>query len=54
MKKFTDTEKTELTLAAQTQAASPLLDAFWEEVEAELLRMNPALTIEQKSRTPTG
>lgn len=52
MKKFTDAEKTELTLAAQTQAASPLLDAFWEEVEAELIRMNGAeLTVEPKTRT---
>lgn len=52
MKKFTETEKTELTNAVQTAAASPEFDAFWADVEAELQRMNANdLTIEAKERT---
>lgn len=52
MKKFTETEKTELTNALQTAEASPLFDAFWADVEEELQRMNANdLTIEAKVRT---
>lgn len=52
MKKFTNTEKTELTMAAQTAEANPIFDAFWADVEAELQRNNAKdLTIEAKERT---
>lgn len=52
MKKFSETEKTELTNAAQTAAANPMFDAFWQEVEQELQRMNANdLIIEAKERT---
>lgn len=52
MKKFTETEKEALVKGAQTAEASPLFDAFWQEVEQELLRMNGIeLTVEPKTRT---
>jgi hypothetical protein len=44
-------QKIELTNAAQTVGASPSFDAFWADVEAELIRMNPDLTIEPKTTT---
>lgn len=55
MKKFTETEKEDLVRGAQTAEASPLFDAFWQEVEQELVRMNEgALTVEPKARTING